>query len=67
MFFLGCYEGAKAYRLICLQTIKIIKNKDVIFMEDGTSIANALEIRPSGRNEGPTVVVVDESSKSSFL
>ena len=35
-------------------------------MEDGTSIGNALEMRPSGRNEGPTMVVVNESSKLSL-
>ena len=34
-------------------------------MEDYTSVGNALEICQSGRNEGPTVVVMDESSKSS--
>ena len=50
---------------MCLQTKKIIKNKDVVFMEDGTSVGNALKMRLSGRNEGPMVVVVDESSKSS--
>ena len=32
-------------------------------MEDSMSVGNALEICPSGRNEGPTVVVVDEPSK----
>ncbi len=62
--FLGYCEGTKAYRLMCLQTKKIIKSRDVVFMEDSTSVGNDLEIRPSGRNEGPTVVVVDESSKS---
>lgn len=36
-------------------------------MEDSGSIRNDLEIHPSGRNEGPTVVVVDESSKSPFI
>ena len=34
-------------------------------MEDSTSVENALEICPSGRHEGPTVVVVDVPSKSS--
>lgn len=29
------------------------------------SVGNALEMRPSGRNQGPTAVVIDESSKSS--
>ena len=34
-------------------------------MEDGTSVENALEIRSSRRNEGPTTFVVDKSFKSS--
>ena len=33
-------------------------------MEDNTSIANNLEMRQSGRNEGPMVVIMDKSSKS---
>lgn len=49
---------------MCLQTKKIIKNIDVIFMEDDMSVGNALEMRQSGRNEGRTAVVVDEHSKS---
>ena len=32
-------------------------------MEDDTSVGNDLEMRPSGRNENPTMEVVDESSK----
>lgn len=32
-------------------------------MEDGKSIGNTLEMHPSGRNESPTTVVVDKSSK----
>ena len=50
---------------MCLQTKKIVKNREVVFMEYGTSFGNTLEIRPKGRNEGPTTVNVDESSKSS--
>ena len=34
-------------------------------MEDSTNVENDLEMRPSGRNEGPTVVVVEKSYKSS--
>ena len=34
-------------------------------MEDVTSVGNALEMRPNGRNEGAIAVVVYESSKSS--
>ena len=35
-------------------------------MEDNTSVGNNLEIRLSGRNEGPTTIVIDESSKLSL-
>jgi hypothetical protein len=61
--FLGYCEGTKAYRLMCVQSKKIIKCRDVEFMEDSTSVGNDLEIRPSGRNETPNVVIVDTSSK----
>ncbi len=62
--FLGYCEGTKAYRLMCVQSEKIIKCGDVEFMEDSTSVGNDLEMRPSGRNETPNVVIVDTSSKS---
>ena len=62
--FLGYCEGMEAYRLMCLETMKIIKSGDVVFMEDSGSTKNDLEMRPSGRNGGRIVVVVDESSKS---
>jgi len=38
-----------------------------MFIEDSRSIRNDLEMRPSGRNGGHTVVVVDESSKPALL
>jgi hypothetical protein len=59
--FLGYCEGTKAYRLMCVQSKKIIKCRDVEFMEDSTNVGNDLEMRPSGRNETPNV---DTSSKS---
>jgi len=62
--FLGYCEGTKAYRLMCVQSKKIIKCRDVEFMEDSTSVSNDLEMHPSGRNETPNVVIVDTSSKS---
>ena len=34
------------------------KNKDVVFMQDSESIRNDLDMGPSERNIGPTVVVV---------
>ena len=38
----------------------------MIFMKDSTNNENHLEMRPNGRNEGPTKVVVENSSKSSL-
>lgn len=34
-------------------------------MKDDTSVGNYLKIHQSGRNEGPTIVVLEKSSKSS--
>ena len=50
------------YRLMRLKTNAIIKIRDVVFMEDRGSIRNDLEMRPSEKNEGPTVVVVNKYS-----
>jgi hypothetical protein len=38
-----------------------------MFMEDSGSIKNDLKMRPNGRNEGHTIVVVDESFKPPLL
>jgi hypothetical protein len=65
--FLGYCEGIEAYRLMCLETKKIIKSGDVVFMEDSGSMRNDLEMRPSGRDGGRMMVVMDESSKSPLL
>ncbi len=62
--FLGYFERTKAYRLMCVQSKKIIKCRDVEFMEDSTSVGNDLDMCPSGRNETPNVVIMDTSSKS---
>jgi hypothetical protein len=55
---LGYCEGTKAYRLICLETQKIIKSPDVTFFED----KKALEECPSG-SDGVIDFDVDKSSK----
>jgi hypothetical protein len=65
--FLGYCEGTKAYRFMCLQSKKIIKCRDVEFMEDSTSVRSDLEMRPSGRNQTPNVVIVDTFSKSPYV
>ena len=58
--FLGYCEGTKAYRLICLETKKIIKSPDVVFFEDKTH----LEDCPSGSIDETPAVKVDISAKS---
>ena len=50
--FLGYCEGTKAYRLMCVETKKIIKSRDVVFVEDSTSVGHGLEMSPSGSNQG---------------
>ena len=61
--FLGYCEGTKAYRLMCIETRKIIRSRDVVFDEDSTSVGHGLEMCPSGSRETPSLVLVDESSK----
>jgi len=62
--FLGIVKAPRHVSSCVHQSKKIIKCKDVEFMEDSTSVGNDLEMHPSGRNETPNVVVVDTSSKS---
>jgi hypothetical protein len=40
--FLGYYEGTKAYCLMCLKTKKIIKSRDVMFIEGSKEIGGVL-------------------------
>jgi hypothetical protein len=60
--FCGYYENIKTYRFMCLETITIINNHDVTFMENN-NVSNNLEMHPSGRDVELTLVV-DKSSKS---
>lgn len=64
--FLDYYKGTKAYKQMCLQTKKIIKYRDVIFIEDNTSFGKDLDMHPFGSNKGPMVVVVEKPSKLSL-
>ncbi len=36
--FLGYYEGTKVYRLMCVKTKRIIKSRDVVFIEGSKEI-----------------------------
>jgi hypothetical protein len=36
--FLGYYEGTKTYRLMCVETKRIIKSRDVVFIERSKEI-----------------------------
>jgi hypothetical protein len=40
--FLGYYEGTKAYCLMCVETKKIIKSRDVVFIEGSKEIGGVL-------------------------
>ncbi len=40
--FLGYYEGTKAYRLMCVKTKRIIKSRDVVFIEGSKEIDGVL-------------------------
>ena len=51
--FLEYCEGMKVYRPMCLET-----KRDIMFMKDSGSIRNDLEMRPNGKIQGPTMVVV---------
>ena len=57
--FVGYCEGTKAYRLICLESQKIIKSLNVVFFED----KRPLEEGPSG-SIGQEALEADHSSKS---
>ncbi len=40
--FLGYYKGTKAYRLMCVETKRIIKSTDVVFIEGSKEIGGVL-------------------------
>jgi hypothetical protein len=40
--FLEYYESTKAYRLMCVKTKRIIKNRDVVFIEGSKEIGGVL-------------------------
>jgi hypothetical protein len=61
--FLGYCEGSKAYRLICLESKKIIQCCDVTFCEHG-ELQEELELRPSGSNVDKGVLILDTSPTS---
>src|SRR5579875_408018 len=65
--FLGYCEGTKAYRLMCLETKKIIKCRDVVFAEDATCDDANVEMHPSGSLEPPTMILVDAPQISAPL
>jgi hypothetical protein len=39
---LGYYEGTKAYGLMCVETKRIVKSKDVVFIEGSKEIGGVL-------------------------
>lgn len=48
---------------MCLQTLKIIKVRNVVLMDDNQNINNNLGMHLNGRNECPTMIFVDKSTK----
>jgi len=40
--FLGYYEGTKVYRLMCVETKRVIKSRDVVFIERSKEIGGVL-------------------------
>ncbi len=44
--FLGYCEGIKAYRLMCLETKRIIKSRDVVFLEGTKEVEGVRDKRP---------------------
>jgi len=52
--FLGYYEGTKTYCLMCLETKRIIKSRDVMFIEGSKEISGVLHPKKVKK------VVVDE-------
>ncbi len=44
--FLGYCEGTKAYRFMCLETKKIIKSRDVVFLEGTEEVEGVCDKRP---------------------
>ncbi len=43
--FLGFYEGSKAYRLMCVETKRIIKSRNVMFIEESKNIGGVLHTK----------------------
>jgi hypothetical protein len=56
--FLGYCKESKAYRLICLESKKIIRCCDVTFCEHG-ELQEELELRPSGSNVDKGMLILD--------
>jgi hypothetical protein len=54
--FLGYCEGTKAYRLMCVETKRIIKSRDVVFLEGTKEIERVHDNRLASK-EGKYVVV----------
>ncbi len=62
--FLGYCEGTKAYRLMCLKTKRIIKSRDVVFLEGTEEVEGVRDKRPlSNQIEHLVVDEVDELVK----
>ncbi len=54
--FLGYCEGTKAYRLMCVETKRIIKSRDVVFLDGTKEVEGVHDNRPPSK-EGEHVVL----------
>ena len=63
--FLGYCEGTKTYRLMSVETKKILRSRDVTFLQDST-LQGASVDGPSGRNED-NGVIMDQSTKTPIV
>ncbi len=58
--FLGYYERTKAYRLMCVETKRIIKNRDVMFLEGTEGVKGVHNRSPSNQVEQLVDEVVND-------
>jgi hypothetical protein len=59
--FLGYYEGNKTYRLMCVETKRIIKSRNVVFLEGTEEVKGVYHNRPpSNQVEHIVDVVVND-------
>jgi hypothetical protein len=64
--FLGYFEGTKAYRLMCVKTKRIIKSRNVVFLE-GTKKVEGVHDNRLPSKEGEHVVVHEVTNDDELI